>query len=215
MSWRLIIAFLLLAAGFSAWGGLQLGDWLIAHGPTQIQMPAHHPELDSSASLDAQGRPFVATAPQLLPNGRQGVPSMMPPVDWSIETTSLMEQAGPIALATTTITLDQAIEQAALRQMGGTPADPLAGIGVPGGGHFVQPIDVTEPSMSPDGPPVGRTGQVGGGSWQAEFRAELKACENVGFFSRPSCAWAVRNQYCEPNAAWGKVEGCPARKSDF
>ncbi|MFA7437205.1 hypothetical protein [Castellaniella sp.] len=211
MSWRLIIAFLLLAAGFSAWGGLQLGDWLIAHGPTRTQMPPHHPELDRSASLDAQGRPLVATAPQLLPNGRQGVPSMMPPVDWSIEITSLMAQPGPIALATTTITMDQAIEQAALRQMGGAPAEASA----PGGGTFVQPIDITAPPPPDDTVAPDRASPAGGAQWQAEFRADLRACENLGFFSRPSCAWAVRNQYCEPHAAWGKVEGCPAKKTDF
>ena len=70
MSWRLIFAFLLLAAGASAWGGLQLGDWLIAHGPAQIQTPAPHPELDQATVLDANGKPYVASAPQVLPDGR-------------------------------------------------------------------------------------------------------------------------------------------------
>ena len=33
MSWRLLFATLLLALGASAWGGIQLGDWLVAHAP--------------------------------------------------------------------------------------------------------------------------------------------------------------------------------------
>ena len=31
MSWRFLFATLLVALGASAWGGIQLGDWLVAH----------------------------------------------------------------------------------------------------------------------------------------------------------------------------------------
>jgi len=212
MSWRLIFAFLLLAAGASAWGGLQLGDWLIAHGPAQIQMPAPHPELDQSAVLDVNGKPFVASAPQVLSNGRQGVPELPPPVDWKIpQTTSLLESGGPIAMATTTITMDEAIELASQAQLG----DGLQGIaqlGGLGGGQIVQPIDVTAAPPAPSEPQPAAAPQT---QWQTAFQAELKACESVGFFSRPSCAWAARNKYCEPNDAWGRVPDCPAKKTGF
>ena len=211
MSWRLIFAFLLLAAGASAWGGLQLGDWLIAHGPAQIQTPAPHPELNQDNVLDVNGQPFVAAAPQVLTNGRQGVPEQAPPVDWKIaQTTSLMESGGPIALATTPISMEEAIALASQNQLG----DGLQGIaqfGGLGGSQVVQPIDVTAPPP----PPPAQAAEQPAGSWQAAFQAELKACENQGFFSRPSCAWAARNKYCEPNDAWGVVDGCPSKKSGF
>lgn len=210
MSWRLIFAFLLLAAGASAWGGLRLGDWLIAHGPAQIQMPAPHPELDQDNVLDVNGRPFVASAPQVLSNGRQGVPELPPPVDWKIsQTTSLLESGRPIALATTTISMDEAIALASQNQLGGG-LQGIAQFGGLGGSQVVQPIDITVPpvAQAPAEPATASDGQ-----WQAAFQAELQACEAVGFFSRPSCAWAARNKYCEPNDAWGRVAGCPAKKS--
>lgn|SRR5690606_5206569 len=211
MSWRLIFAFLLLAAGASAWGGLQLGDWLIAHGPAQIQMPKPHPELDAQAGmLDASGKPYVASAPQVLPDGRQGVPELQPPVDWKIQQDSLLDDGRPIALATTTISMDEAIALASRNQLG----DGLQGIaqfGGLGGSQVVQPIDVTTPPPPPSPAPAAARG----GQWQAAFQAELKACESLGFFSRPSCAWAARNKYCEPNNAWGRVPDCPAKKSGF
>jgi hypothetical protein len=211
MSWRLIFAFLLLAAGASAWGGLQLGDWLIAHGPAQMQMPAPHPELDQTAVLDANGKPYVASAPQVLSDGRQGVPELAPPVDWKIQqTSSLLDSGAPIAMATTTISMDEAIALASQNQLG----DGLQGIaqlGALGGSQVVQPIDVTAATPAPSSAQTAAQDN----SWQTAFQSELKACESEGFFSRPSCAWAARNKYCGPHNAWGRVADCPAKKSGF
>ncbi|WP_269499036.1 hypothetical protein [Castellaniella sp. S9] len=201
MSWRLIFAVLLIAAGASAWGGLRLGDWLIAHGPAQPVMPAH-PELEPVPVLGADGKPFVATAPQPLPDGRLGVPLQTPPVNWEIQTVPLMDSAPPIALATTTITMDEAIALASQNQQNG-----LEGIATV---DTIQPVDIT---TAPPPPPA--AGQPAAGNWQAAFQQELALCEQKGFFSRPSCAWAARNKYCEPNNAWGRVDGCPARNSGY
>ncbi len=73
MSWRFIFAILLVAAGASAWGGIRLGDWLVAHGPVApvIEEP---PELSAVPVLDANGLPYVAQPPQPLMNGQHGVP---------------------------------------------------------------------------------------------------------------------------------------------
>ncbi len=201
MSWRLIFAILILAAGTSAWGGLQLGDWLIAHGPTKPLVPVPPPELSKTPVLDANGKPFVATAPQPLLNGGQGIPEIMPPVDWQINSQSLMASQSKIALATTTITLEQTIALAAGEQLEPAGLDGIAQL-TAGSYQNIQPIDV--PPM-PNAQPASQI------PWQDKFHAALKACENVGFFSRPSCAWDARNKYCEPNNAWGKVDGCPAR----
>ncbi len=204
MSWRLIFATLLLAAGVSAWGGLRLGDWLIAHGPAQPVIPSH-PELQTVPVLGADGKPFIATAPQPLPDGRLGVPQGTPPVNWEIQAAPLMASAPPIALATTPITMDEAIALASQSQQGG-----LEGIATIGALGTIQPVDVTTP---PPPPPSAAPQPGQQGDWQAAFRRELALCEQKGFFSRPSCAWAARNKYCEPNNAWGRVDDCPARNS--
>jgi len=207
MSWRLIVAILVLAAGASAWGGLRLGDWLIVHSPAQVQKPEPPAELGDTPVLDANGKPFVASAPQPLSDGRQGVPSLPPPVNWQLQATPLMNENRPIALATTTISMDEAIALAAQGQQDGTGLQGIANVGTLVSSQPVQPIDVPPPPPPPD------TGAaVGGANWQVAFQAELKACEALGFFSRPSCAWAARNKYCEPHQAWGKAEDCPAKR---
>ncbi|WP_322995872.1 hypothetical protein [Castellaniella sp.] len=207
MSWRVITAILLLAAGAAAWGGLRLGDWLIIHSPSQVQ------QISDSAStqgdvpvLDANGRPFVAPAPQPLSNGRLGVPSLPPPVDWQLQPTPLMDENRPIALATTTITMDEAIALAAQSQMDDSGLQGIANIDMLLNSQTVQPIDVPPP------PPAPNPAAVTNANWQATFQAELKSCEALGFFSRPSCAWAARNKYCGPNNAWGKAPDCPAER---
>jgi len=207
MSWRLILAILLLAAGASAWGGLRLGDWLIIHSPTQVQ-PAEPPvELTDTPVLDANGKPFVASAPQPLANGRQGVPSLPPPVAWQIQATPLMNEHRPIALATTTISMDEAIALAARGQQDDSGLQGIANIGTLVMNQPVQPIDVPPPP-----PDLSDAQAAGGDNWQAAFQAELKTCESLGFFSRPSCAWAARNKYCEAHQAWGRAKDCPAKR---
>ncbi|WP_345796536.1 hypothetical protein [Castellaniella sp. MT123] len=213
MSWRLIIAILLLAAGASAWGGLRLGDWLIIHSPAQIQSHESPEAPGKTPVLDANGKPFVASAPQPLSDGRQGVPSLPPPVDWQVQTDPLMNEHRPIALATTTISMDEAITLASQNQMddNGNSLQGIANVGTLVSPQAVQPIDVPAPPP----PPANMPPEVGGRNWQAAFQSELKTCESLGFFSRPSCAWAARNKYCEPHHAWGQVADCPAKKSTF
>lgn len=205
MSWRLIFVFLLLAAGVSAWGGLQLGDWLIAHGPTQIQIPdTEHETLPSKTPvLDANGKPFIAAAPQPLADGHQGVPQIAPPVDWQVGSGSLLNDNRPIALAVTTISMDEAIALAQQQMNGGTQGS------ISPGSQAIQPIDVTIP------PPPSTASVQDNSNWQRAFQAELQVCAGLGFFSRPSCAWAARNKYCEAHNAWGKAPDCPAKKSSF
>lgn len=200
MSWRLIFAILLLTAGASAWGGLRLGDWLIANGPVQVEQAVTPPELSDENLLGSDGKPYVASAPQPLANGRLGVPDMPPPVVWQVEDISLMDMPSKIALATTTISMDQAIAIAA----GESQFDDIDDIINLTAGSHTQPIDIPDINTP-------QSNTTPDSSWQSQFQRELKACENVGFFSRPSCAWAARNKYCEPNNAWGKIDGCPAK----
>ncbi|MBV6272695.1 hypothetical protein KVP09_07165 [Alcaligenaceae bacterium CGII-47] len=208
MSWRLIFAILLITAGAAAWGGLQLGDWLIAHGPEASIAPVVNQTTPLVPVLDADGKPHAAVAPQPLPDGRLGVPAPQPPVDWAVTTSPLMDSAPPIALATTMISMDEAIQLASMQRQDGLQGIADASALDPSR-QPIQPIDITQ-APPPAAASVG-TGATRG-DWQAAFRRELSACEGVGFFSRPTCAWAARNKYCEPNGAWGLVDGCPARR---
>ncbi|QYJ23702.1 hypothetical protein KYT87_11060 [Achromobacter sp. ES-001] len=48
-------------------------------------------------------------------------------------------------------------------------------------------------------------------AWVKGLQTELSRCAELGFFDRPDCAWAARNQFCEANHGWGIVNECPAR----
>lgn len=231
MSWRFIFAILIIAAGASAWGGIRLGEWLVAHGPVKPEVTTTPPELSEVPVLDADGKPFVAMAPQPLVDGRMAVPEAPEPVEWELEapTVAQTQQETPISLATTTITMEEAIQIANANPHGlqglADVGDLMGGdspIGNDFGGSFdstfggtpqadsplfIQPIDITTP---PPAPPV-VAGPQTTGNWEAALRQELQACAQLGFFDRPSCSWAARNKYCEPNNAWGRTRDCPGK----
>ena len=213
MSWRVIIGILIVSAGASAWGGLRLGEWLIAHGP-EAPVIAEYPELSGEPMLDANGRPFTARPPQPLVNGQLGVPDKPEQVAWELPAVPLADilANNKIALATTTISMEQAIALAdAQNSEGGlqglATVGNLLGVNVPG--TEVQPIEIAPPPEAPAQavPPSAATQA----NWQSQLRRELQACSQMGFFDRPSCSWAARNRYCEPNNAWGRTADCPAK----
>lgn len=220
MSWRFIIAIVIVSLGASAWGGLRLGEWLVAHGPVKPEVKSTPPELADVPVLDADGRPFVAQAPQPLVDGRLGIPERPAPIPWEVQAPTLAELQAetPISLATTTISMEEAMQIAnanphglqGLADVGDLMAGGPPGTGVAPASHgpqFIQPVDITQP---PPPPPVAAAPQ-GGGNWEAALRKELQACSSLGFFDRPSCSWAARNKYCEPNNAWGRARDCPAK----
>src|SRR5690606_14736202 len=220
MSWRVIFAIIVIALGASAWGGVRLGEWLVAHGPVRPDIKSTPPELSDVPVLGADGKPFVALAPQPLVNGQLGVPEAPEPIQWEIAAPTVQElQADtPIPLATTTITMEEAIRIANSNPhglMGLADVGDLLGndqiASLPqsqqGGQQFIQPVDITAPPPPP--PPV--NAPQNSGNWEAALRQELQACSKLGFFDRPSCAWTARNKYCEPNRAWGHVRDCPSK----
>lgn len=210
MSWRSILVVLVVAAGISVWGGLRLGEWLVAHGPIATAS-SHHEPLVAVPVLDADGKPYTARPPQPLVDGRLAVPEEPALVAWEIPESSLEETTSNqvIAVATTSITMVEAQQIAA----GGRPSlTGIADVGeLMGGlnqGAPLQPIEA--PDMPAPAPVIAQT--VGNtGAWQASLRQDLQACDAESFFDRPSCAWAARNRYCTPNNAWGKVADCPAK----
>ena len=219
MSWRFIFAILIISLGASAWGGIRLGEWLVAHGPVKPEVKAAPTELSEVPVLDADGKAFVAIAPQPLMNGGLGVPEAPEPIEWEVTPPSLaqMQKETPISLATTTISMEEAVQIANANPHGlkglADVGDLLGETGQVASGQtpqqgeqqFIQPIDVTQPAPAP--PPA----QRGGGNWEASLSQELQACSRLGFFDRPSCSWAARNKYCEPNNAWGRTRDCPAK----
>lgn len=209
MSWRLLIIILLAAAGFSAWGGISLGHWLVSHGPIAPIFPEEVLDAEFEV-LDADGKPYAAQPPQPLLNGRQGVPEPADHVVWQVPETSLAKsgERPPIAIATTTITMDEARHIVSAEGGFQGLADVSGLFGQPSGAQqVIQPIEVPPPP--PD--PVSSDRPLSSSNWQAALRQELEACARLGFFERPSCAWAARNKYCEPNNAWGQVRDCPSK----
>lgn len=221
MSWRLIFAILALFMAASAWGGLRLGEWLVANGPMASAAPGR-PEIAPVPVLDADGRPFSAQPPQPLVNGRLAIPQPFESVAWEVvnENPTSLLASNVISIATTRITMAEAEQIAALesgRLMGiADVGDLISSIGKQGGqsNTSLQPVEM------PDQPPAPALDNAGGlpaqpgshpSAWLAQLRSDLQACNAQSFFDRPSCAWAARNKYCTPNNAWGKVEDCPAK----
>ena len=212
MSWRFIFVVLLIAAGASAWGGVHLGDWLVAHGP-QAPVTADRPELSTVPVLDANGRPYVAQPPQPLVDGRLAVPEAPPEIAWEIPKKSLSETDNPVIdLATTTITMMEAQQIAAAgnQQLQGIADVGDLGLGSGASSSGAQPLQPIEPVQTAGYVAPAPSGAQNN-SWQASLRQDLQACSALGFFERPSCAWAARNKYCEPNKGWGKSGDCPAK----
>ncbi|HLS17256.1 MAG TPA: hypothetical protein VK049_05415 [Paenalcaligenes sp.] len=208
MSWRLIFVVLLTVLGASAWGGYLLGNWLIENGPMQVPTVASFEDFSPQTALGADGKPYTAQPPQPLVDGRLGIPETPESHSWQIDDShDLFAEAPPISLATTTISMSEAI-----RITGRDQHDSgLQGIAQL---DRVQPIEADEPPPPPsqDVVETDPTAQQGG-SWQADLQRELEACKQLGFFKRPSCSWEARNKYCAPNNAWGQVSECP--KKDF
>lgn len=213
MSWRLILAIVLLAMGASVWGGIHMGNWLVENGPLRApNMLAIEEAAQLMPTLDANGKPYVTPAPQPLTNGRLGVPDEPEPTEWQITNQTADKYNPPIALANTRLSASALSD---LRQQSATSPSGLQGIAHvgPSGSRDsaqqpIQPVDIAIPPP----PPTTPAPNVGSNSsWIAQFQRELAACSQRGFFERPSCSWDARNKYCGPNNAWGRVEGCPSR----
>src|SRR5690625_2262098 len=206
MSWRLITLILLTVLGASAWGGYLLGNWLIENGPMRAPSVAIYDDMPDQTTLGADGKPYVAQPPQPLVDGRLGVPDTPDVATWEIDhPRSPLQEPPPIALATTTISMAEAIRI--------TSRDEHAG-GLQGIARLdrIQPIEASERPPPPSQEVVQADTPPQSANWQAELQKALNACKNVGFFKRPSCAWEARNNYCGPNQAWGKVPNCPKKE---
>ena len=222
MSWRFLFVFLLLAAGGAAVGGMELGDWLIAHAPESIaQAGSGNPRSDREIVLDANGKRFTPQPPQPRIDGTLGVPRELAPTDWTITAVSALEVS----------------REANATQIGDDEPQELsaAGTGLSNPSSDVATVDVTSARGTTTGPasanpPAGQPAARPGNSapqrtpaapaaaavpeWLQALRREIEVCNNLGFFQRPACVQNARNKICTPNDAWGKVPECPPRTFD-
>ena len=221
-----LFATLLVALGASAWGGIQLGDWLVAHARSPRPRPARMGPT-ASTSAGRQRRPYVAQPPQPRIDGTLGVPDKPADREWAINTVSLFDSVSDpnVKLSRERISADQAREIAAASQQVPLPTGtsdvstldlqaPGTSTAVNGGaGGQVQAGGYGSGSgqMMPAPPPPNTAQAPGAPGWQDALKRELAHCATQGFFERPSCSWAARNKYCAPNRAWGTMAECPAR----
>lgn len=211
MSWRLIFVVIIVALGGSAWGGMHMGNWLVAHAPDPAPNPV---AVDAQPMLDANGKPYVAQPPQPGVDGTLGVPQKPAPVDWNTMGQSLFASVTDpsVTLSRTPVTEDQAEQYAAAQANGTATTNPAANQPNPDN-RVVASSTMSSEDLALDAPtastiPMSETTAPG---WEASLHQQLQACTKLGFLDQPSCAWAARNKYCEPNHAWGKIDDCPTR----
>lgn len=228
MSWRVLFATLLVVLGASAWGGIQFGDWLVAHAPPAAPAPGQADGTQESV-LDANGKPYTAQPPQPRVDGTLGVPDKPADADWTVNTVSLfdtvrdplvqisrdrisMDQAKEIAAESQTAlptgpndvsTLDLATQQAQTTQAAQQYAQIQASRNV-SQQPLIQGIDMPAPQQQ-------AMAGAGAKGWQDSLKRELAQCASMGFFDRPTCSWNARNKYCAPNQAWGTIAECPRK----
>ena len=222
-----LFATLLVALGASAWGGIQLGDWLVAHAPVAAPAPGQDGADGQQPVLDANGRPYVAQPPQPRIDGTLGVPDKPADREWAINTVSLFDSVSDpnVAVARAHLGRPGARDRRGLaagaaahghvrRQHAGSAGarhldrrQRRRGAGqVQAGGY-----GSGSGQMMPAPPPPNTAQAPGAPGWQDALKRELAHCATQGFFERPSCSWAARNKYCAPNRAWGTMAECPAR----
>lgn len=219
MSWRILVVTLLLALGASAWGGIQLGDWLVQHAPQAAPPPGQDDDPSQQPVLDANGKPYLAQPPQPRVDGTLGVPEKTVAPDWNIQTVSLFDTVkdGNVLLSRSSVTPSQAAEIAAAARTSlpegenndsalDTMASPSYGQGQIMASNSFSGVTMVQSPQMPASRPAGDNG-----GWLPELRRELAQCANAGFFERPTCAWNARNRYCGPNQSWGKITECPQR----
>lgn len=214
MSWRSILIILVLLFGAAGISGMQLGDWLVSRAPT-TSPPPHATGQDADSVLDADGRPYVAQPPQPRLNGTLGVPEPHR-AEWNIPMVSVLDKVkDPNVLVSRAKATPESMRLAnrsnAAAAANARPDD------IPPPPADIRDIRELRAALAddpgyPTAPPP-QASRTGGGDWQSALRRELQVCaDTMGFFERPSCAWAARRKYCEPNNAWGTSRDCPERR---
>lgn len=204
MSWRWILVLAVLILGASAAGGVAVGEWLVAQAPTLSADGKTNTTKPPDIVLDAAGRPLAGLAPQPLVDGSLGIPQTQIQPMWEIEAVSLFEtNLDPM------VVLSRGDETYSVSDM-----LTQAGAGLVQGPSDIAMVDVTGDAAGA-APPISGVPQEASTApqnkgWQEQLADAIRACDNVGFFSRPSCVERAQKKFCEPNRAWGTHSLCPA-----
>ncbi len=215
MSWRVLIAFLVLVMAGAAMAGVALGNWLVGEAPGLSSGPTTNTNSPPTLVLDAAGRPLAGIPPQPLVDGGMGPPGLLPVMDWQLDGVSLFE-----SVLDPMVVLSQGDESF-------TVSDRLsnAGSGLAQGPSDVAMVDVTQgqnqnlsASQTADAiaqriPSQSAAPSPTAPNWRDQLSEAITACDDVGFFSRPNCIQRARNKFCEPNNAWGRDNLCPSRNT--
>jgi len=205
MSWRVLILILLLATGAAAFGGMQLGDWLVAHAPIAAAPPNSAGNDPDTVVLNADGKPYLAQPPQPLVNGALGVPEAPQPVAWNEPRVSLLiVNTNPDVWASAQKVSDDELRQLtqASAKLPDGPADVIpADTPTPGQGSRLIPAQAPPMPTQPVAPAATLGARGHPDNWQEALRDELAQCARLGFFERPSCAWGARNRHCKRASA--------------
>ncbi|NEN75509.1 hypothetical protein F9B74_04100 [Pelistega sp. NLN82] len=184
MSWRLLFFTLLVLAGAATVGGLSAGEWLVEHAPKQANLPNVSKD-DPPPPVDEKGLPIMRQPAQPLMSGLMGIPTNEVKVDWAIKADNITS-AKTASVETTVPTTTSTVTVS----------------------NSVNQSIKTRPIGQARQETTTATTQ----NWEGAFRQELAQCRQLGFFERASCVGRVREQYCGPNKAWGRVNDCPARR---
>lgn len=204
MSWRVLFGFLVLTVAGAAMGGVALGNWLVGQAPGVAGEATTNTGKAPALVLDAAGRPLANVAPQPLVDGSLGMPPLPPSPSWQLEGISLFDTVlDPMVVLAKG---DEAF----------TVSDRLseAGFGLAQGPDDVATVDVTSGQSDASAPQrvasESQTQAPTATGWREQLSQAVKACDEVGFFSRPNCIERARKKFCEPNQAWGRDELCPS-----
>lgn len=200
--WMRIALFLLICAAVAGAAGAWLGHSLVQSAPAFETRDEERDEIQRLADVG------VPEAPQPRVDGTLGVPARQDH-DGLPALVSALDGPDP-GIALSTVEAPPPETLAARR-----PADPartsIPGLGDEspfGHGQRVNPADLPPElafavALPADAPASDSR------SWQDHLNAALAECDTRGFFGRFGCHDNVREQYCTPHDAWGKVAACP------
>lgn len=193
MSWRFLLASIMVSALMAALVGYVAGVWLANHSPKTANLPNVSAN-DPPPALDVYGRPILREPMQLLFDGSIGMIDREEPTpDWKVY---------PHQLATVEkVQIDPALL-----------VDIVAGAPRQAFSQELTQGEVGESTKSTTriASQTKATSQVQF-EWEVPFRVAMAQCRTQTLSARRQCIRQVREQFCAPNQAWGQVDDCPAR----
>ncbi len=210
--WARISIFLVAALLVAAAAGAFFGHLLVENAPFKVEAPTE-PSLPI-AQVGTNGQSAIPEPPQPRVDGSLGVPQRRFDGE-QVPLVSVLEANENPGISLSTGRADDLNRLITQLQQPGTIGPGNSGIPVPTldgspangqaqGGELPPELAfaVAQPAAAPESQQVP--------AWQQSLRDSLGRCGRQRFFSEAECEQRLRQQYCEPNGAWGSVAECPA-----